>query len=374
MMRPQTVLTTIYAVIFLTIPAFAASLTVAAKDSAKSAIEAADFRADGTGDQDEINAAVRALPPVGGTVFLLAGTYDIRRVPEKLGGVLIERSNVVLAGEGPATKLIQAPKQDTNVIRIIGSGVGYVTIRDLYVDANRDQNSEGAGDPNISHGRFEFSGIKAFCEIPGKTADPCHHITVQNCIVRDAHRLGIMIEGRHINVINNFLGNAGSDSVEILTGPGQIRGNTFEITGRTHVAAGSDRGDDIIMADNIVHVKDGGDLDVGFRSWADSNRHVIANNVLLVDPGGRCTYAMDVRGFHTTITGNNIYTFDKENPTRLRITGSNAVITGNAFENVIIEVNDQTDRNLPIILKNNLMTNAAIDHKKGNLVTQDPRK
>ena len=42
--------------------------------------------------------------------------------------------------------------------------------------------------------------------------------------------------------VKGVLGNAGSDSVEILTGPGQIIGNDVEVTGQTHVAIGSDRG------------------------------------------------------------------------------------------------------------------------------------
>ena len=137
------------------------SIVVATADSSAAARAAADFVGDGHSDQDEINAAVEALPLVGGTVTLMEGTYDIRKVPGQLGGVLIKRSNVTLAGQGSSTRLIQAPNQDTNVIRIIGSGVHHVTIRDLYVDANRDQNASGRGDPNVSHGRFEF------CEYQG---------------------------------------------------------------------------------------------------------------------------------------------------------------------------------------------------------------
>ncbi len=143
-----------------------ATILVATQDSGQAAKEAADFVGDGVGDQMEINAAIAALPPVGGTVMLAEGTYDIRKIEGKLGGVLIQRSNVVLAGRGTASKLILAPDQNTNVIRIIGSGVHHVTIRDLYVDANRSQNSAGKGDPDISHDRFEFCGIKGYCRDP----------------------------------------------------------------------------------------------------------------------------------------------------------------------------------------------------------------
>jgi hypothetical protein len=257
-----------------------------------------------------------------------------------------------------------------NVIRIIGSGVGHITIRDLCVDANREQNREGTGEPNIAHDRFEFCGIKAFRQAPrGPTAaEDTHDITIRNCIVKDAHRLGIMLEGPNMRVLDSVLGNAGSDSVEILTGPGLIRGNIVEITGQTHVAIGTDRANSVIMADNIVRVKKGGKLDIGFRSWAGSKRHVIANNVLTVEDGGSCELAMDIRGTETTITGNNIHSFDATMPTRLRLTAGSAVVSANVLENAVIEVDDQTGANQPIVIQANVLRNSRVLHRKGNVI------
>ncbi|MBN1343938.1 MAG: right-handed parallel beta-helix repeat-containing protein [Phycisphaerae bacterium] len=348
-------------------PSRSATIVVATKTSSERSRAQADFVGDGQGDQKEINAAVGALPPVGGTVLLMEGTYDIRKVPGKLGGVLIERNNIVLAGQGTATVLLQAPGQETNVIRIIGEGVGHVTIRDLVVDANRDKNPQGGGDPAISHSRFEFCGIKAFCQEPGKAGPPCHDITVRNCRVLNARSLGIMLEGPNMRVIDNVLGNAMSDSVEILTGPGQIRGNYVEITGRTHVAIGTDRANSVLMTNNIVHVKKGGDLDIGFRSWADSHRHVIADNVLTVDSGGKCGQAIDARGYGATIIGNNMQTADPKDRLRLTIGGGKTIVTGNVLENVVIEVNDTTGKDKPIIIHDNVLENSTIVRKRGNL-------
>lgn len=346
----------------------AATVIVAALDSSANARETADFVGDGEGDQEEINAAIESLPPAGGKVLLMEGTYDIRKVSGELGGVLIKQSDVELAGMGTATKLIQAASQETNVIRIIGSGVHDVRIRDLWVDANRDENPIGYGDPNVSHDRFEFCGIKGFCARPGGScAESLYNITVQNCVILNARRLGIMLEGRNMNVIDNVLGNALSDSVEILTGPGEIRGNYFEITGRTHVACGSDRGNSILMTDNIVHVRETGDIDIGFRSWGDSERHVIANNVLTVEKGGRCGTAMDVRGNGAVVTGNCIHS-KNEAKHPLWITGGNTLVTGNLFENVTLVINDITGKNLPIVVNNNILHNSEIDHQKGNLI------
>lgn len=345
-----------------------ATLLVAAHDAAETSKAGADFVCDGEGDQDEINSAIAALPEAGGTVQLTEGTFDIRRVPEKLGGVLIERSHVTLAGRGPSTKLIQAPEQETNVIRIIGLGVGHITIRDLYVDANRDANPLGEGDPNVSHARFEFCGIKAYRTFPGGPGgEDTHDITIRNCHVINARRLGIMLEGPNMQVVDNFLGNATSDVVEILTGPGEMRGNYAEITGRTHVAFGSDRGNHIIMSDNIIHVKPEGDIDIGFRSWANSKHHAINGNVIRVDAGGKMGRAMDIRGTETAITGNSIYNHAENPSLPLYLTAGNAVVTGNVFEHVTLVVDDHTEAQKPILIRANILENATIDHRKGNL-------
>ncbi len=348
----------------------AATLVVATRDSTDRSKATADFVGDGLGDQEEINAAIRALPKSGGKVLLCEGTYDIRRVPGELGGVIVNRSHVMLAGQGPSTRLIQAAEQETNVIRIIGSGVGHIVIRDLAVDANSAGNPKREGDPKVSHARFEFCGIKAFCARPGQSGEPCHDITIRDTRVVNAAALGIMLEGPNMKVIDNTIGNAWSDAVEILTGPGEIRGNYFEITGPTHVAAGSDRGDSIIMADNIVHVRKGGDLDIGFRSWAGSKRHVIAGNILTVDPEGRCRKAMDIRGTQTVITGNNLHTSDAANRLELTVSAGDAVVTGNVLENVVIVLNDQTGEDRPVIIRNNVMQNCDVRTVQGKLISE----
>lgn len=347
------------------------TMIVATQSSSEKSKAAADFVGDGVGDQEEIYAAIYALPSSGGTVTLMEGTYDIRKVEGKLGGVIIDRSNVTLTGQGTATRLILAPDQNTNVIRIIGNGVGNIVIRDLWVDQNRDQNPyDGAEFVNISHGRFEYNGIKAFCAEPGGSCpEPTHNITIENCTVLNAQRLGIMLDGPNMRVVNNHLGNAHSDAVELLEGPGFVMGNFVEITGRTHVAVGSDRGNSIIMANNVVHVREGGDLDIAFRSWADSERHVISNNiVVMVDQGGKLGLAMDVRGFDTSVTGNVIRGRDEAERLPLWLTGAGMAVTGNHFQNVELIVNDQTGTNRPILIQGNVMENSGVSHEVGNLI------
>ena len=349
------------------------TMIVATQSSSEKSKAAADFVGDGVSDQEEIYAAIHALPSSGGTVTLMEGTYDIRKVKDKLGGLIIDRSNVTLIGQGAATRLILAPDQNTNVIRIIGNGVGNIVIRDLWVDQNRDQNPyNGAEFVNISHGRFEYNGIKAFCAEPGGSCpEPTHNITIENCTVLNAQRLGIMLDGPNMRVVNNRLGNAHSDAVELLEGPGFVMGNFVEITGRTHVAVGSDRGNSIIMANNVVHVREGGDLDIAFRSWADSERHVISNNIVMVDKGGKLGLAMDVRGFDTSIMGNVIRGRDEAERLSLWLTGAGMAVTGNHFQNVELIVNDQTGTDRPILIQGNVMENSGVSHEVGNLIRSE---
>ncbi len=344
------------------------TVVVATADSSEASKKIADFVADGNGDQEEIHAALKALPEAGGTIQLMAGTYDIRKVSGTLGGITINRSNVTLAGEGWCTNLRLSAGQNTNVIRIIGPNVGNITIRDLCVDQNRDENPYGEGDRNVSHARFEFCGIKAFCREPGGSGtEPTHDITIEKCRVVNSRRLGIMLEGPNMRVLNNLLGNALSDSVEILTGPGFIMGNYVEITGKTHVGIGSDRGNSIIMANNIIHVKETGDIDIGFRSWSGSERHVISGNIIQVDKGGKMGAAMEVRGFGAAVTGNSVGWRDSDNRLPFKLTGAGTIVSGNYFENVTLVVEDETSTDRQTIITNNLMENSVIDHRKGNL-------
>lgn len=60
------------------------TMIVATQSSSEKSKATADFVGDGVGDQEEMYAAIHALPPSGGTVTLMEGTYDIRKVEGKL--------------------------------------------------------------------------------------------------------------------------------------------------------------------------------------------------------------------------------------------------------------------------------------------------
>ena len=74
-------------------------------------------------------------------------------------------------------------------------------------------------------------------------------------------------------------------------------------------------------------------------------------------------------GLGAVVTGNSIHASDAKERIRLRITGGNTVLTGNLFENVIIEVDDKTGKKKPIVVRGNVLENSTIEHKQGKLVT-----
>ena len=83
-----------------------------------------DYLCDGTADQEEINAAINALPSTGGEVILLDGTYNIS------AKIDVSKSNVTLRGSGQATKLVRAFDGD-EILYLAG---GYCTIEDINID------------------------------------------------------------------------------------------------------------------------------------------------------------------------------------------------------------------------------------------------
>jgi hypothetical protein len=117
----------------------AATMIICAPDSPNKSN--CDYYTNGVKDQEEINEAITALPLNGGEVHLRAGTYYLlplegEQSEEK---IIINKNNVILSGEGPATRLIAVDSgyKITNGIEI-PDGVSNVTIRDIWLDGNGD--------------------------------------------------------------------------------------------------------------------------------------------------------------------------------------------------------------------------------------------
>ncbi len=297
------------------------TILVATCDSSDAAKQNAQFVGDCLGDQDEINAAIQALPAVGGTVRLAEGTYDIQAVLGTLGGIIVDRSNVILEGSGTSTKLLLADNQNTNVIRIIGDGLENITVSDLYINGNWDNNLVFD---------FEGNGIRA----DSTSATPLNGITVERTFIEDSARLNVFLRAQNAKVINNQFGDSRSDSVEILTGPGIISGNHVEIDGTTGYVFSTDQANDVTISNNTVHIaKTGRVTEAVIRTWGGRYSHIITGNQIRAE--GPVRQMLEVNGYINIITGNIFLNYST--PTEALVNGA-SLIHDNIFHrtNIIV--------------------------------------
>lgn len=312
-----------------------------------------DFVADGTDDQNEINEAVNtALPAEGGKVFLTEGTFSINGVSGTYGGILINRSNVVLEGSGPGTFLkLTDGNTDKNIIRI-KNGVSNVSVRDLRIDATRatQQHSQPSGQP------FEANGIRA-----GATGAPVFNVVVERVRVENCRQLCIMLFGKGVVIRNNWVGSSHSDMVELLQGPGQIEDNYFEVIGKAGVVISTDAADDINIVGNTIRVPNGSSVGVAIRTWQGFARNNIQSNTILGEPGSKIEAALTLGTSESLVSGNIIKTYGYSD---IRITEGKVLFSGNYVSNGKITIdNPQTS---PVVVANNYFgAKPAINIVKG---------
>lgn len=92
-----------------------------------------DYLCDGTDDQEEINAAIQALPSGGGQVVVLDGTYNITAT------IAMSKDNVKLSGNGAATVLKRMWDNSSSVEGVITVTAenGGCCIENLQIDGNK---------------------------------------------------------------------------------------------------------------------------------------------------------------------------------------------------------------------------------------------
>jgi len=241
-----------------------AIVVVAAADAPGHVKAAADVVCAGKNDHRAINAAVAGLPEVGGRVHLTGGSFSVGAVEGAFGGVTIARSNVLLTGEGSATRLLlQDGLTDINVIWIRGD-LQDVTVRDLFINGNGKNQAPWVRERSQWNGG---NGIKIINPAGGTDAagiyDPSpRNVKVTNCHIEDCQLMAVMAHGTAVEVLDGyFTGSFGSHVVEILGHSGRIEGCT-------------------------LRVKDGDTAGFGFSTDRSYYYHII-NNKIFVETGGR---------------------------------------------------------------------------------------
>ena len=178
-----------------------------------------DFLCDGTADQEEINDALFALPPTGGEVILLDGTYNIS------DNIRLTQTNEILRGNGIGTKIVRAFASDSStyggVINVEKDGC---TVRDLQVDGQ-----------NATYTEVYNYGIN----IKGANC------TVENTIVNNCS-FGIKAnEAQALRVTNNRCNGNTKAAIDIYNGDNHVVSNNT-------VMGNGDYGIDIEETDNTV--------------------------------------------------------------------------------------------------------------------------
>ena len=324
-------------------------VTVAANDSSAAIKAAADYVADGTDDQAEINDAL--LEAAGGKVYLAAGTYVTHQSDD--GDATIEiPNNTTLSGAGNGT-VIELGNIDVtdnlieNIDTVTGTGV---TIRDLKLDGRDDLNNAGT-----QRGIY-LNGV-------GDMASSRLGATVSNVRVEDFRNNGIHLvssDNSRITgstVINNAEGiTLTSTSVgNTVTSNASINNTTYQYTVSVtstsntltgNYAEGGSRGFYIASDNNTITGNTVADSSDGMY-FANADSNIISGNTILnvssngfyfsssennsvssntVDGSNRGMYLAGSNDFNV-ISGNSIYSSTNE-AIRLDTSDSN-VIAGN---------------------------------------------
>ena len=189
-----------------------ATFVVAANDSSTLSKQQADYVCDGTDDQEEIQAAITALPDGGGKVVLMEGHYYT-------ASAIFLKSNLTIEGMGwnSIVENMDNTWSDKQTFQFLGSGpFENVVIRDLKI----------LGQPYTTGPPAGGSGDNIFL-------NELTNGIVESCYIANAGEENIFItDCNNIHIRNNiFVG--GETSVEIKHGCDNIRvyNNTILDTG-----------------------------------------------------------------------------------------------------------------------------------------------
>lgn len=172
------------------------------------------FGPDGTSDEVEINAAITSLPAAGGKIELAAKTYSIG------SQITITKSNIHFYGQGKDNTTIQTVSSSSDLGSgniNLQSGINYITISDLTIDGNSDNNSSN-----------NDAGIYAVA---------VDHLTIRYCLIKNTPKNGITLKATttpntNFNIHDNNLQNIGWRGIIVNFGRmGHISRNTIYSSG-----------------------------------------------------------------------------------------------------------------------------------------------
>ena len=285
------------------------AVLVAASNSSDADKAAADYVADGTDDQVQINAALTAADPASGSrktgkVYLFGGTYTTHQTNNGNATILVP-NNVTLAGSGSGT-LVRLGDIDAtdNLIENSDTTTGAgVTIRDFKIDGQDTANTAGSQ-----------SGIY-LATIGSSTTQGAKVVNVE---ARDFRDIGIVLDNAENSIVERSvsLGSAYGISISWGSTNNTVTGNKFQNNSSTGMYL-NDGTYNTITSNNILDNGSGG---INFESSSQFN--TLTGNTLRGNGGN----TIRVASSNNTISGNTIYA----NGDAINFTGATAnTVSGN---------------------------------------------
>jgi hypothetical protein len=145
---------------------------------------------DDTGDYSDIQTAINALPAGGGRVFIKEGTYAISAT------ITINKSNVVIEGQGDTTILELANNVDDHVFTIGDGATTYsnIVLKNFKIDGNSANQASGMGilldvsPSNLLLQNLHIVDIKQSGIYNSGSVGP---VSVFNCLIESTGQSGI---------------------------------------------------------------------------------------------------------------------------------------------------------------------------------------
>lgn len=173
----------------------------------KKVVPALIVAADGSGDFDNIQSAIDALPVTGGNIFIKPGTYTLS------SKILVTKNNVSIYGSGKSTKITTT----SLIILIEFDTVSDCVIEQVYIYG---------GDLNESR-----DGVSL------KTSSNC---TVRNCWIKNCGEVGIIMRVSSFNnyILNNVVECGTLTGITTIGYNNMISGNVVKENGTHGIALG----------------------------------------------------------------------------------------------------------------------------------------
>jgi hypothetical protein len=306
-------------------------VVVAANDSTQAEKDSADYVADGTADQTEINSALTEA--AGGKVILLAGTYVAN-------ATILIPNNTTLAGSGPGTVIELANLDATeNLIENSDATTGTnVAIRDLTLNGRKDLNTAGtqygiylddmgsqyrtgATISNVYGQDFRNSAIYILADSGNNS--------IMESTFEDNTDAGIQLGGNSYgnNISDNMFINNGY-GLALTTTSAVIANNSFIGGGVSIVLFGAN--DNIITGNNIKDSGGGGNDNNAIVISTDSDNNQIINNYIH-DGGCSVTcYAItiDATSDNNYLEGNRLSDNDGTNNASINDSSTSTIYAG----------------------------------------------